>query len=104
LKLPRKTQYPTKIRVHKAEYSIAFVDQIEGRSTLGLCDFERKIIFIRNRQKSKDTLKTFIHELLHAIEHEFDLTMQHDLIYKLEDPIFQVLYDNIIGDMFKAKT
>ena len=104
MKLPRKNQYPTKLQVNKYEYTIVFVDQIEGKTTLGLCDFERKVIFIKNKQKPKDNLKTFIHELLHAIEFEFDLGMEHNLIYKLEDPIFTFLYQNLVGDLFKDKS
>lgn len=103
MRIPKKSQYPTKIKVNKAIYTVVFVDNIEGGlSTLGLCDPNTKVIFIRNKLKPKDTLKVFIHEVLHALEFEFELKIEHNLIYNLMDPLFLLFYDNLKGDLFKS--
>ena len=103
MKIPRKSQYPQKIKVNKVLYTIVFVDQIEGKDTLGLCDFELKVIFIKNKQKPTETFKTFIHEFLHAIEFEFNCGLEHSLIYKFEESIAKALYDNIKEGIFKSQ-
>ena len=98
---PNKSEYPQRISINKVEYTIVFVDQIEGSDTLGLCDFERKVIFLKNKQSPKERFLTFIHEVLHAIEYEFNAGVEHELVYKLEVGIAETLIQVLKDQIFK---
>ena len=93
--------YPREIQVGEALWEVRFVRQLEesdpARITWGLCDPSDQIIYIRLGQSQGERLKTFLHELLHAIEYEYKITMPHRLIHKLEDPLARFLMDNYLG-------
>lgn len=94
MKLLGKRQYPKSLVIKGEEWRIAWVDRIEGKGTLGMCDPSNRIIYIRNKQSKEETFKTFLHECLHALEMEHDISIPHASIYKLEQAIFALLTEN----------
>lgn len=94
MQIPKKSEYPFRIKINKVFYTIIFVEQIEYRDPFGLCDFERKVILLKNKQSQKDLFKTFLHEILHAMEFEYNIPITHKIIYQLEESVFQLLKDN----------
>jgi len=96
---PKIKEYPRRLRVRGEEWTIKFVRRIgKDPSTLGLCDPSDRIIYIRLKQSAVETFKTYIHEVIHAIEAEndFDLphTQKNDMVDKLEQGIAEVLLNN----------
>jgi hypothetical protein len=63
----------------------------------GHCDGETAIIDILMGLDPMETYRTLIHELLHAIEFEYDLHFPHHLIYKLEEPLLAAVVANFIS-------
>lgn len=61
---------------------------------LGECDMSNKEIRIRAGLSKRESLKTLIHETLHAYEREYKLKLPHVLVYGLERAIFATLRDN----------
>lgn len=96
MQLPSFKRYPRQVRVRRAVYEIRMVKRIPGYkcNILGLCDTSERVIYIRNDLSRKNLLKTFIHEILHAIEEEYNLRIAHSLIHSLETPIFNFLKGN----------
>ena len=104
MRAPRKSQYPAKIKVKDIEYTVVFVDQIEGRDNLGLCyGDERKLILLKNNLDPHTRFKIFIHEVLHAIENEYGFELNHDHVYKLQDGLGDLLIQNLVGEVFSRK-
>ena len=75
----------------KVKYEIIFADVIgEKESTMAECRYDFKQIVIKNGQSETETWKSFIHELIHAIEFEFRIPIPHKITYLLEDAVFRV--------------
>ena len=69
---------------------------VEGYECDGWADVANSKIFIRSNLSHESTLSTFIHEVLHGLDSEYDLELEHKLIYKLETAIARLLLDNYI--------
>ncbi len=96
MKLPPIRKYPKEIRVKDEMYKIKFVRKIAGESsdTQGLCDPNTRIIRIKLGQSAAETFYTFIHEVLHAFEAEYEIKTSHPDVYKLEKAIGDFLLTN----------
>lgn len=100
MKYPKKSSYPDSIRVRRKDYSLEFVPVLDA---LGQCDDEAKTIEIRSDLSERETFKTIIHELLHAIDCEFGLKLTHKQVYGLERGIHNVLCVNRLGFLKTGK-
>jgi Zn-dependent peptidase ImmA (M78 family) len=85
MKLPIRSKYPKEVTIGEATYKIRFVSTIQkDNNTLGLCDTSDYVIYIKRGLTPSETIYTFIHEVLHAIEAEYDVDLAHKHIYALE--------------------
>lgn len=96
---PRQKDYPKEILVGDSVYQVRFVRRItqvseKGKETLGLCCPSEKEILLVQGMDARERLSTLLHELLHAIEFEYDIDLPHALVYKLEGPLTQLILDN----------
>lgn len=93
--------YPKTLKVGDRTYRIRFVKSIRrckrevGKgATVGLHDPSRIEILIKQGMSHDDTLKTLLHELVHAIEYEYEIKISHRGVYKFEEAIFDFLVAN----------
>jgi len=88
--------YPKAVSIRDEVYQIRMVKRIPGetKDTFGICDDDKKIIWIRRNQSSRGLLRTFIHELLHAVEAEWSVKLRHKKINVLEVALEALLMDN----------
>lgn len=81
-------------------WTVRFVKYIPhdkpGRYCLGASDPEEQTIYILMGQKPRERLSTFVHELIHVLEYEYNISIPHRLVYSLEDPIVRFLVDNYL--------
>jgi hypothetical protein len=92
---PRTRKYPKVVIVRDMPWRVKFVRNCPGsRTDLGLCCPSQQTIYIKLKQKPKETFMTFIHELLHAFEFEYDFNIPHKAIEQLEKPISEFVLDN----------
>lgn len=101
MKYPKISSYPKEIRIKDETYQIRFVPQMRYRDRrgrykplYGSCDPEKRSISISKGQGREETFKTFIHEVLHAIEAENDFNIPHHLVARLEEPLALFFLDN----------
>lgn len=96
MKLPKVEQYPKFLEVRDEKYSIRIVDRIPGQDkhTFGLCDDDDKIIWLRKKQSRRGLFRTLLHELLHAIECEYNIKLKHKRINVLELALEALITDN----------
>jgi hypothetical protein len=91
--------YPREIEINDKTWTVRFLRQWPWSNfddrTVGFCDPEDCTLYIRMGQTPTERFKTFIHELLHALEYSYPgLKIPHGLIDKLEDPLRKLLLDN----------
>lgn len=92
----KQREYPKTLNIGNEVYRVRFVRRFDDRSTLGECDPSEKEIRIRLGQSHNERFKTFLHEILHALEFELDLKITHRQIEQLEEPLAQFLSDNFL--------
>lgn len=95
MRLPSRRKYPRELHIGDETYSIRIVDKIPGEKSdvYGICDPGNHVIYIQNGLTKSQMFRTFIHEVLHALECEHDIKIKHEQIYQLE---------KAIGDLFLA--
>lgn len=98
MKLPKQLLVGDGVWTVKMVRRIGY-DNKTDKETLGLCDPAESLILIKMGQGKRATFETFIHELMHALEFEYDFRMEHKLIYNLESKVAQLLIDNFIGEL-----
>lgn len=82
---------PSKVRVtKKTAYRVVYIDEFEDKAQVGECHEEHKQIVLKRSLKGPALIKTFIHELLHAIAHEENIALSHRSIYQLEEVLLSI--------------
>ena len=94
LPLGNTDQYPCNIQIGDCVWSLKFAKQIEGDYHWGLCEPNTKTIYIKRKQPKAEKLKTFIHESIHAMETEYQFTLPHADVERLEVAMTAFLTDN----------
>lgn len=86
-------RWPGKVRIKaRVHYEIVWVDQfIDSPDTRGECRFDTKQIVLLSGMADGPTFETLIHELLHAIEHEYKIQLPHKSIYAMESAVHAIL-------------
>ena len=92
MKLIPQNKYPKKIHVGCEVYKILFVKMKDYGET----DSGTRTIKIKKGLSPRETLRTFIHEMIHCAEFEFDIPLKHKVVYKLEEALFNMLFDNFL--------
>jgi len=95
MRLPPLRKYPKELHVNEETYSVRFVDKIPGEKldVHGICDSGKHEILIRKDLTKSQTFRVFIHEVLHALEFEYEIKIEHKTVHQLE---------KAIGDLFIA--
>ena len=95
--MPKIKDYPREVMIGESIYQVKFVRKIgetDTRETLGLCDPNEQVIYIKLGQSPRERLKTLCHELIHCFEFEYGFEVPHHLVHKLEEPIVAFLMEN----------
>lgn len=98
MKLPRKKDLAGEWIIGDAVWSVAFTKVIkygkDNKGIVGLTDYSNNSIQIKTNQSKVETLSTFVHEILHAMDEEHKLKLTHEQIYGLEEAIMNFLASN----------
>ena len=100
MRLPNVRDYSKTYIVKDELWELRFTRRIRDRKrpddakTLGLCDPSEKIIQIRLSQSKYETLRTFVHEFIHAAEEEYDFHLTEKEVEKLACAIVHFLITN----------
>ena len=88
---------PLKIKIGGHQYEIKVIDgDVSGMSEAGLCYRNNHIIFINKADFMDESAKnvTLFHEIIEAINYNYELKLPHQAITILAETIYQVLIDN----------
>lgn len=87
-----RTKIPSQVRItSKISYEVVYTDQFKDPKVVGESRPGFPQIAIQNGLSNTETVKTFIHEVLHAIATENDFTLTENQVLALEDGIYRVL-------------
>ncbi len=89
-KYPAPRDFPKLITVNKAIYHITFFTKLT-QDDHGFCDADSKIIGLSRNQTRKEMFSTLVHEVIHALEAEYNLPIGHARINKIEEVIIDLL-------------
>lgn len=87
---------PKKIKVNKRIYTVKQVKQVDAYHSAGDWTNIPRRIRIKKGMNDVHTLQTFVHEVMHAAEHEYGFELKHIEIYKLD-----VALGRALGKVFK---
>lgn len=90
-------QLPRKVRVKRKSYKVKYPTELvcESRGELhGAVTFRDKLIEIAKDEDLEEMESTIIHELLHALSHEYRLGLKEDKVIKIEKALYQLFKDN----------
>lgn len=95
------TQIPNRVQVNKKDYyEVLWVDGFTNELTLGETRFDLRQIVLKKNQSPKQTIVTFMHELVHCFFTEHDIHLTETDVLKTEKFFYYILKpDNI----FKGK-
>jgi hypothetical protein len=84
---------PSKVRIKRGVYYKIVWQEIiaDDQSCMGICVKEDRTITLKLGMSNSDTAKTFIHELIHAIEFTYEEPIPHRVVETLDEAIFKVL-------------
>lgn len=87
--------YPERLIIRGEVWVIKFVKTLPGRGW-GLCDPSEKLITLRHTLPKGQLLATLIHEIIHAIEYEYDFELpNHDDLETLDEGLADVILQNM---------
>lgn len=84
------------LKVRDETYQIRYIRKFDDKKTMGECDPSKREIRIKTGLTPKQRFRTLIHEILHALEFEYDLDLKHKLVYDLEMPLYRLFKDNFL--------
>lgn len=88
---------PPKVKIRRVAgktiwYKVVWQEVIrDDQSCMGICDPNERIIYLKMGMSKTDTIKTFMHEIFHAIEFEWDQPIPHKITDILEEGAFKLL-------------
>jgi len=98
MRLPSKKDFVGEWIIGEYTWSVSFVKSIEygprNKHLVGITDYYNKSIQLKTKEPKLDTYSTFIHELIHAIDDEYEINLDHDQVYKLEEAMMKFMLAN----------
>lgn len=95
MNLPSISDYHgMQFQVGSEVYKVRVMRKVDDEQTAGACDDKKKVIYLAAWQGSINGFSTLIHELLHAIEREYDAKIPHHKLHRIEAGIFDFLMQN----------
>jgi len=86
---------PSHIKIkNKVTYEVVTIKKFKDDQTLGECRPETRQIVIKEGQSDKETIKCFLHEVMHCVAIERGIELSHKSIYELEDALYYLIFHN----------
>jgi len=86
---------PSRVKIkNKVEYEVVHVDEFKEKTTVGECRPRNRQIALKINQSERQKIKSFIHEILHAVCMERDIKIPHGSIYELEHAFYYLIFHN----------
>lgn len=96
---PHKQHWPKDLMVGENLWEIKFKRKLieGGVPCTGLCDPSDRIIYVKYPQTNEELFSTLIHEVIHAIEFEYDANIGEYKVRKFEKGLMQFFEQVFFG-------
>lgn len=90
---PKMKDLPRQIELKDGIWDVVFKHELKDHGVFctGLCDPGEKRISIKTGQTPDERFATLLHEVIHAIEFEFNIDLGEHTVRKLEKGLMQFL-------------
>jgi hypothetical protein len=96
----RRAEIPHRVQLGKRIYEIVWVADFADGKTLGETRFNPPQIALKTGESDKETVKTYLHEIMHGISHEEEANLTENQVLALECSLPYVLK---LGNIFNSK-
>lgn len=94
-----KKMIPISIQLARhVKYEVLWTKDFKDGATLGETRFDPNQIAIQLDQSNKETVHTYIHEVLHAISQTYDVGLTETQVIKLEKALYYIMKP---GNLFR---
>jgi hypothetical protein len=94
----KQRDYPREILVGEQLWRVRFVRRFADRKQVGQCDASAHVISIMQGLGAAERLRVFVHEVVHALEAEYEFELAHDDVETLDEPLARLVIDNYLGN------
>lgn len=86
----------SKVRIGCQDYTVIFKELVveEGQECRGSCHSDRREIYLKESLKDTRLMETFLHECIHAISDEYDLSLTEVQVNTLGISLLSLIRDN----------
>lgn len=93
------SKIPHKVSISSTRaFEVSWVDTFDNVDIDGMTHFDPDRIIIRSNQSSSETVKTYLHEILHAVSDEYTIGLTETQVIQLEKALSTILKP---GNVFK---
>ena len=88
---------PNKLKVGGHEYKVQITktyDEAKGYNNWGRTNHAKLKIYIDSEINQSKKEETFIHELLHTVDHHIGSILKEDQVNRISNSLYQVIKDN----------
>lgn len=84
-------------------WELKFVNEMEDKRNVGLSDPSERVNYIKRGQGPVETARSFFHEKVHSFEAEYNFSLDHRHVYKLETALCDFMMQNFksLAKIFK---
>lgn len=93
-----KSKIPHLVKFNDRVYEVCWVEKFKSDNVLGETRFEPTQIVIKSDMENKETVKTYLHEVIHAISFEYGANLTETQVLALEEALKDILKK---GNIFK---
>lgn len=89
-----RTKIPHFVQIGKTRYEIVWIESFKDPNVVGETRFAEKQIALKTGQSDKDTVKTYLHEVTHAVSHEESVNLTENQVIRIEKSLIYLLKPN----------
>ncbi len=94
-----RNSVPSRIQVsNKIFFEVCWTDGFKDEKTVGETRFEPNQIVLKTNESEKETIKTYIHEILHAFSDVYEIGLTEKQVQRLEKGLTYALKP---GNLFR---
>lgn len=88
---------PNTVTVKKSHsFEVVWTTEFKDTHIVGMTRFEPKQILLKTGESNKETVHTYIHELIHAVSDAYDVGLTESQVLKLEKALYYLIKPNNI--------
>lgn len=89
-----RNQIPSRVEIGSRWFEIIWIDEFKDGKTLGETRFDPPQIVLKTNETDKETVKTYLHEITHAVSDEEEVGLTENQVIGIERSLTYLLKPN----------